>query len=475
MDKFASFPVAIYGEMETYNQVLSKARCRIFYKYGNRNGAYITDDFAETLIKSLPYTPVKGIYDDFNDDYTDHGKRRDLGRIYGIVPEDPNIGWEDHLDEDGVTRTYCCADVLLFTSLYEEAKEIVGKGQSMEIHTPSIKGGWQLINGKRWYVYTDGCFLGLQVLGDETTPCFEGSAFYSLYDSLTQIVKAIENYNLSLQNTDDGGQKNMDKLNFKLSDSAKYEALWSLLNVDYNEEGGWAITYCICEVYDEYAIVRNYEEGIFERVYYTKNEDDTVSLGEKVRCFIVDVTESEKNTLDAIQRLNGGSFTAAEEVYTKVEELNGQVEELNGKVKEFTTQLATAEEEKIIFEQKIEELNSSISTLTTENEKVSGEFTALSEEVETLRNFKLESEKLEKEAVIAKYSKKVADDVLTGYSERLIEFTAADLEKELAYEMVKGNPSLFSLESQKPQYIPKDEGTKGGIEEILSKYTKMEE
>ena len=197
----------------------------------------------------------------------------------------------------------------------------------------------------------------------------------------------------------------MDKLNFKLSDSAKHDALWSLLNVNYNEEGGWAINYAICDVYDEYAIVRNYEEAIFERVYYTKNEDDTISLGDKVRCFIVDVTESEKTTLDAIQRLNGGSFTAAEEVYTKVEELNGKVDELNGKIEEFTTQLATAEEEKVNFEQKIEELNGSISTLTTENEKVSGEFAALSEEVETLRNFKLEADKAEKQAVIAKYSK----------------------------------------------------------------------
>lgn len=475
MDTFASFPVSVFGEMETYNEVLSKARCRIFYKYGNRNGAYITDSFAETLIKSLPYTPVKGIYDYFNEDYTDHGKSRDLGRIYGIVPEEPNIAWEEHLDEDGITRTYCCADVLLFTSLYEEAKEIVGKGQSMELFAPAIKGSWQFIDGKKWYVYTSGCFLGLQVLGDETTPCFEGSSFYSLYDSLTQIVKAIENYNLSLQDTDNGGQEFMDKLNFKLSDSAKHDALWSLLNVNYNEEGGWAINYAICDVYDEYAVAYNYEQSIYERIYYTKNEDDTVSLGEKVRCFIVDVTESEKMTLDTIQQLNGGSFTAAEEVYTKVDELNDKVEE-------FTTQLANAEEEKTKFEQKIEELNSSISTLTTDNEKVSGEFAemqvsfnTLNEEVETLRSFKLEVEKTEKQAVIAKYSKKVSEDILADYSERLVDFTAADLDKELAYEMVKGNPTLFSLEPQQPQYIPKDEGAKGGLEAIISKYTKTEE
>ena len=43
------FSVNIYGNLEKYNEVLSKARCRIFYKYGNRNGTYITDDFATEL------------------------------------------------------------------------------------------------------------------------------------------------------------------------------------------------------------------------------------------------------------------------------------------------------------------------------------------------------------------------------------------------------------------------------------------
>ena len=113
------FPISIYGTVEKFNDTLSKARCRIFYKGGNRNGTFITDEFAKELISTLHYVPVKGIYD--TDDYTDHGKKRSEGRIYGIVPETNNFAWEQHLDEDGVERTYACTDVYLFTALYPEA------------------------------------------------------------------------------------------------------------------------------------------------------------------------------------------------------------------------------------------------------------------------------------------------------------------------------------------------------------------
>ena len=147
----SSFSVTIYGNLEKYNETISKARCRIFYKYGNRNGTYITDDFAEQLLSSISYAPVKGIYDNYDEDYTDHGAKRSLGRIYGIVPETHNFAWEKHEDEDGVEREYACVDVLIFTGLYEEAKEIINKPQSMEIYPPSIEGEWQFINGKKYY------------------------------------------------------------------------------------------------------------------------------------------------------------------------------------------------------------------------------------------------------------------------------------------------------------------------------------
>ena len=136
------FPVSVYGNLEKYNDTISKGRCRIFYKGGNRNGTYITDEFAEKLLASVPYAPVKGIYEADDGDYTDHGTARSQGRIYGIVPENPNVTWEEHEDEDGVIRTYACVDVLIFTGLYTEANAIVGKSQSMEIYPPSIKGQW---------------------------------------------------------------------------------------------------------------------------------------------------------------------------------------------------------------------------------------------------------------------------------------------------------------------------------------------
>ena len=301
--KINQFSVVVYGELENYNDVLSKSRCRIFYKGANRNGTYITDDFANKLISTLPYVPVKGIYDSMNDDYTNHGKERNLGRIYGIVPENPNFAWETHLDEDGVMREYACADVLLFTTLYGEANDIVGKAESMELYDKSIKGEWQEIKGQRYFVFTEGSFLGLQVLGDDVEPCFEGAAFFTLYDSIKQMIDKIEEFNLKSQNNDTGG-KQMADINFKLSDDQKYNTLWTLLNPNFTEEGEWTIDNSICAVYDDYALVYNYKKNKYSRAYYTKNDaDDTVSITSTEAAYILDVNESEKNTLDSLRNM----------------------------------------------------------------------------------------------------------------------------------------------------------------------------
>ena len=473
------FPVTVYGNLEKYNETISKGRCRIFYKYGNRNGTYITDEFAEKLLATIPYAPVKGIYEGEEGDYTDHGAARSLGRIYGIVPENPNLSWEDHEDEDGIMRTYACVDVLIFTGLYTEAKGIIGKSQSMEIYPPSIKGAWKIINGKKYYVFESGHFLGLQVLGDNVEPCFEGAAFFALYKDLKAIVDQIEKYNLNGHN---GGNTKM--LNYKLSDNAKFNALWSLLNVNYNEENNWLIEYDICEVYDEYALVRNYSEGCFERVYYTKNDEtDSVELGERVRCYIMDVSETEKNALDALRAMNEGTYEKLDENYQAAKDaVETANNDLAVKIEEYNALNSTVEkleEEKSNFETKIGELEESISTLTTERndaqtqlEVANNSINSLTEANASLVSFKAEIEKQQKQAIIAKYSELLDEEVVNTYSQNLDNYTAKDLDKELAYELVNANQSVFTNGGQNQGYIPKDEPAVGGLEEILSKYKK---
>ena len=192
MDIPITFQVMVYGKLEPYNEVLSKARCRIFYKYANRNGAYITDQFAEQLIKSLPYVPVKGIYDNFNNDYTDHGKNRDEGRIYGIVPETYNFAWEKHLDEDGIEREFLTCEGILW-SKFDDSTEIFMrdecKDQSMEID--NFVGTF---NKYQQFECSSFRFTGLCCLGCGVEPAMYG-ACVDINFSIDEIKTKLELFN----------------------------------------------------------------------------------------------------------------------------------------------------------------------------------------------------------------------------------------------------------------------------------------
>lgn len=443
------FPVTVYGNLTKYSETISKARCRIFYRGANRNGTFITDEFAEKLLNTISYSPVKGIFEASEEDFSDHGTERDMGRIYGVVPESPNFAWETHVDEDGVEREYACVDVLLYTSLYKEAQDIPGKSQSMELYAPSIKGEWEIVEGKKLFKYTDGCFLGLQVLGDKVEPCFEGAAFFTLYETFVKLTKELEKFGYTLsKDREEGGLLEM-KVNFKLSDAQKHDGLFSLLNDCYNEENGWVITYAICDVYDEYAVCYNYEQQQFERVYYTKDDaTDSLSLGDRVRCFIVDVTEKEKIALDALQALNGGNFELVNENYEKIAEYEQKIEEL--------------EAEKATFQQEMSEVSQSL-------EETKQTLASLQEENNALNSYKKEIETAEKEKVIESYANLLSEEVLDSFKEKIDEYTAVELDKELAYSLKQTNFSAFQKEEVR--MIPKDNPLTG-IEAILSKYKK---
>ena len=458
-DKKFEFPIAIYGNLEKFNDVTSISRCRIFYRGLNRNRTYISDEFAEKLVSTLPYTPVKGIFDYTEDDYTDHGRQRYEGRIYGVVPENPHFAWEKHFDEDGIEREYACVDVLIYTALYKETQDIVGSSQSMELYQPSIVGDWKYIEGKKCFVFEDACFLGLQVLGKEVEPCFEGAGFYSLQElkiELEDLVSQLKEFNLK-DTEEKGGQKM--PVEFKLSDNQKFNMLWSLLNPNFNEEGEWNMNYCICDVYDDYAIAFDIQNNGYERVYYSKDDsNDSLEITKKEAAYIVDVSEEEKKALESLHSINN-NYT---ELPKQFEQLKTDKETLEGNLEEQKASYSTLKEEKESVESALAEAKSNYEAAQSTIETLTSENKALAE-------YRLDIENKQKEQVIDKYSDKLEESVINEMKEKISEYTIEELDKELAYALVKASPSLFAEETS--NLIPK-ENEEDGLGKILSKYEK---
>ena len=61
----------------------------------------------------------------------------------------------------------------------------------MELYGPSLKYHEAIAHNKRYIVFDEGCFLGLQVLGNDVEPCFEGASFYTLQNTIQKIFDLI--------------------------------------------------------------------------------------------------------------------------------------------------------------------------------------------------------------------------------------------------------------------------------------------
>lgn len=314
--------------------------------------------------------------------------------------------WEQHLDEDGVTREYACVDVLLFTGLYKEASEIVNKSQSMELYGPSIEGEYQEIDGQKYFVFKKASFLGLQVLGNNIEPCFEGAAFFTLYKDLKDLLNEVNNSNFSIKQE---AKKAMDKKLFILSHNEIDNKLFDKFNPDFNEDNGYKLSYCIMDVYDNFVIVMNYETGNFEKFSYEVKEDDNIELSEN--------PEEVKQVW------------VTEDQYNKIKNMEEEGSNIFAKIDEMA--------------QIIEDKDATITTLETEKVNLASQYEALQEDNETLRTYKKDSENKNKMQIIEKYSDKLSESITAKYKENLDNYEIVDLEKELAFQLVESNPSIF--------------------------------
>ena len=76
----------------------------------------------------------------------------------------------------------------------------------MELYPPSIKGDWIYVDGQKVFQFTDACFFGLQVLGDEVEPCFEGAAFFTLNDKVEKAFEKLKALEAAFELEEKGGK-----------------------------------------------------------------------------------------------------------------------------------------------------------------------------------------------------------------------------------------------------------------------------
>ncbi|MBN2839092.1 MAG: hypothetical protein JXM74_10100, partial [Fusobacteriaceae bacterium] len=373
-----NLPIEFSKNLEKVSSNLSKCRARICYGDKNRNYTCFQDVLPQ-MEKSLIYTPIKAIWSDEKRDFEGHGWTSTEGRIYGIVPADQTIAYEENSDEDGTIKKYMACDVYLYTGLYAEAGYIAGKGLSLELNPKTAKGEWiEDENGNEYFKFSQAEFQALQVLGNDVEPCFGGAAFYEF---------------LMTQKKED-----KDKMEIKKIAENLYELT----------------------------------EGEVKTLLYTVTKGEADKLGTAT-------VSSVYEQVDELQAKYSVIETEKTEIETKYSSLETEKTEIETKFSALETEKTVLDEKYSILETEKVEIENKYSTLQVEKVEIETKFSAL--EAERLEKETLEKNSLiEKYSKIIGEEKAVE---LEDIKSKVTQYSVQEIEKELAFLYTKSNEGVL--------------------------------
>lgn len=457
------------GLRPTSDPELFQGKVRVFYKYSNRNGSYITDAFAEKLAATAYNKPVFGYYDVVSRDFLGH-EGPEKAKAYGFVI--PNsLEWTAHLDDDGVQRTYATYDILVWAKYWEEAAKLFTKTQSMEIDPDTVRGEWRIIGDSTFeeFVFTEGVMAGLCILGDMKTPCFEGAAFFSVDDdSYKEFTKAVKNY------FSNGGK---DAMNVKVAglEHEHFDTIWNALNPNFSEEGAYSINFIPCQITEEHIFALSCEKaGVVNKYSYSIDEEGKLVIAEEV-----EITDYQSVVADfeAAHAEMDGKLTEALNTYTALkdeydtlvadkEALQSQFESLQSELETLRAALETKEQE---FAAEREQFSSE---LNTKQDEFNAQAATLVERDATIQQYSqiiTEYENKEKESIINKFSTCLPADAIQVIIDKKDSLTIKELNTELALEYTK-----FSMAKEQKQdlHIPQEPAQESALVKILKNYKK---
>ena len=457
-----SVPATIYdfGETEnlTNNKYVTHAKLKVFSVGATGDKRVFTKQFSDQLLQTLPSTPVVAYYDEDEDDFKGH---HIIQYVFGYVPENATISYVDEV-LNGNKVTFAVTDVLLFTGRQDNigaiASKIIGHDHSLELDPKTAKYEIVRSGGKIESVtFKEGSFIGLSVLGTNEKPAFVGSAFFTEGSELDLFVNSFKEFKEEVELYKSRGEKMDNETNLpnpKSYQEFKKSSLTEKINsvIKALENQGY-YGYFI-DAIDESYVFRVYMEDSAE-FYRIKQVDGAITYMEVV--YPRYLTEAEINNIEA------PNFTEStnEEITEAVEntEVEEQIEEVIEQVTEATE---AATEEPVAKEtETFEEVTETVEETVEENLD-----THIVVEAQVLEGLEDDRETTKQEegqgaqaAYVAalndaerqelnEYRKKVKFELIDSYEEvdeqtraefkvKHLEFSIDQLDKELAYALVK--------------------------------------
>lgn len=403
------------------NPNLGRLKVRVFTKYGNRNGSYITDKVAEQLINSATQgtTPVVGFFDPETQSWASHSGPT-LANAYGYV--ESFLGWEPFEDTDGVIREYAVFSIILFTKYFEEANKVFGQNQSMELDPNSIDGAWTRIDNVEYFVYTKANMLGFCIIG-EHEPCFSVSSFFSKNDD-TYISQ----------------QEKFSSLLFDLKTQVE--------EAEKNIEGG------------EQPMNEFENQEVVEQVEETQVENPQVE--ETPDSFQAEETVETEETTEFTENEDEAVEEPAAEEPSEFEVLQQQFNELQNSYNELQSNYENAQTRITELEEFQTNANTEIENLRSQNEQ-------LQTSLQSYQAQAVEAENNRKNELVEKYEKVMSEEEINPIKDMVKDFSYDELESKLAITFAN---SKIAGSEEKEMKVPLPDPEESQFALLMKKYRK---
>lgn len=487
------------------NPLISKCQIKVCYvgDTPNRNGSVITKEVARQMANSLPGSPIVGYYNDATGDFEEHNrvidisngqfKIQDTTKPYGFVDLGARA-WFQKFNDDGVEHEYLMTEGYIWTGQYPECQRIIDQGnnQSMELDEKTLNATWTKDdNGKpKFFIINEAIISKLCVLGEECEPCFEGSQItkfsltfdedfkqklFSMMNDLKELIK-------------EGGTKVFSRYAVEIGDNL-WNSLWNYTLEKYPDANNtYSSVYAIEGVCEEdsqkFAVLQNRADNKYYRLNFSLNETDGFVPADA----LIEVTESYTPAAEpqfSLEAVKTYETEYASKKKAEEEDKNNKDNKSNSdnksegknnnsddsedgkdekptdkkdnsdskdnnpdddgnkddedkkKKKKYSLEDITEYQE---LKAEYEELKSKYATLETEKN-------SLTEEIEPLREFKLASEKKDKEAMIAQFYM-LSDDDKKDVIDNIDKYSVDDIEAKLSVICVRNKVS-FDLDEDK--------------------------